>query len=117
MLDIPGYLDSDKKKKIVDILTEKLFNHEHMINRKEAYKYGLNVIDAESEKANSIEEELWALHEEYVKEMQLDEPLNPKKIMKRRTTERSFKLPRAFVESKNMIYSFVSRIKIQPVVQ
>ncbi len=117
MLDISGKVDSETKKKIVDILTEKLFNHEHMINRKEAITYGLKVIFAESKEAGSIEEELWALYEEYVREMQLNEPLNPKKIMKRRTTDRSFKLSRALIESRNMIQSFDTRIKIHPVIQ
>ncbi len=117
MLDISNYVEPETKKKIVDILTEKLFNHEHMINRTEAKKYGLNIITTESDMANNIEEELWALYEEYVKEMQLEEPLNPKKIMKRRTTDRSFKLSRALIESKNMIYSFDTRIKIHPVIQ
>lgn len=118
MLEISNYIrDKEEKKKIVNTLTEKLYNHEHLINRKEARQYSLNVFDAESEKANRVEEEIWALYEEYLNEMQLGEPLNPKKIMKRRTTDRSFKLPRAFLESKNLSYAFISRVKIQPVPQ
>lgn len=117
LLEIGGYSDNSKKEEIIKLLTEKLFSHEHLICRKEALEYGLKVEYSESKKAKEIGPELHSLYSEYEKWLQLNEVLNPKKIMKRRKTERLITLPRALIESHKMISRLSSRIKIIPVEQ
>lgn len=62
--------DSTKIENIVSILVEKLYFHEHHVNREEATKIGLNVIKPE-DISERLHELMWDLYLDYETEMDL----------------------------------------------
>lgn len=84
-----------KIKKIADYLVEKLYAHDHIINRREAKEHiGLNVLFAE----DALEKKMWELYTKYEDMLKLKEPYQDTPTIggDPRT------LPIIVVESKNM---------------
>lgn len=70
-----GKSDDHKIEEIVDSLTSKLFFHGHPINRREAKdQVGLGAVAVPS---LNVEKTMWALYEQYEKEMDMEEPFVP----------------------------------------
>lgn len=68
--------DNEKIEKITNYLLEKLYSHDHIINRREAKDYiGLNVLFAEGD----LEKAMWALYLEYENMLSLKEPYKDEK--------------------------------------
>lgn len=87
--------------KIVEYFTEKLYSHQYFIGRKEAKEeLGVkSVVDADIELSNLMSN----LYAEYVKEMQLDNPIwNPENELGINTSQNKKEYSVAFVES-NML--------------
>lgn len=92
-----------KIKTIVQTLTELLYSHSHLINRREAAKIGLNVERADRD----LDSQMWNLFCEYAVEMELDRPFNAPQLLGAQPSLR-VELRRAFIESHNMTDAFVS---------
>jgi hypothetical protein len=91
-----------KMQNIVDYLTEKLYAHNHMIPRREAFEeLGLPVVCADDE-LNIL---LWALYEDIAAELKLGEPFNPTVILRGNRTE--FEVASGLVESDAGIDYFI----------
>lgn len=87
--------DEKKIKKITNHLVEKLYAHDHIINRREAQEHiGLNVIFAEGD----LENKMWDLHLKYEEMLKLKEPYSDSPT----TGEDPRILPLTVVESKTM---------------
>lgn len=96
-------------KKIVENFVEKLYSHQHAINRKEATKIlGADVVkNAEDETP-----ELWDLFEDISKELSLNEPFNLKKEIGSAESKEII-LKGALIESTiGGKYTFQSKLKI-----
>ncbi len=92
-----------KVETVVKTLTEKLYSHLHLINRREAAKIGLNAEPAD----NSLDSLLWQLFSEYDDEMKLEQPFNAAQLLGQQSSMR-VELKRAFVESVNMTDAYIS---------
>jgi len=88
--------DKDKVSDIVKILTERLYSHAHLINRREASRLGLRVEIADK----ALDSAQWELFSEYSTEMELDRPFNAPQLLGDQTSMR-VELKRAFIESRN----------------
>lgn len=116
LMSLSKYDDDIKKKdNIVELFTKKLYSHDYIVARKEAETYGLKIIPAESKEACEIEDLIWDLYLDYDKELKMNEPLNPSKIMDESKNTTSFILPRAVIESREIAYSFNSNITINKI--
>lgn len=98
-------------QRIVDYLTEKLYAHNYTITRREAVEeIGLPVYYPDEE----LEKIIWSLYDDFVRELQLADPFDPKDISTGRRVE--FKIPAGVVESlcgrDYFIYSGVVDIKM-----
>ncbi len=98
-----GTIEETVEQKIVSTLTEQLFSHLHMINRREARELGLNVEYADVE----LDRKLWALYLDYVSEMHLNEPFNAEQDLGSNSSLR-IELKRAYIESIPFTDVFVS---------
>jgi len=94
----------DRIKEIISTLTENLYSHLHLINRREAKEIGLNIEYAD----NTLDLLLWKLFEEYKTEMELDTPFDAKKILGENATVQ-VSLKRAFIESLDFTDTFSSK--------
>ncbi|USG99842.1 hypothetical protein K1720_10215 [Thermococcus argininiproducens] len=63
---------------IVKKLVEETYFHGHAIKKEEAKEIGLNIIDADPE----LEKVMWELLKEYSREMALNEPFEPLKLLR-----------------------------------
>ena len=97
-----------KDKEIVDNFVEKLYSHQHAINRKEAVKIlGDDVV----KKSEDETPELWDVFEDISKELCLNEPFNLKKEIG--TDEsKELVLKGALIESSAGKHTFQSNLKI-----
>ena len=68
-------LSTAENEAIVNHLTSGITSHVHTIRRTEAIKLGLNYVA--STETEDIEDELWALYEQYAKVLELESPFNP----------------------------------------
>lgn len=103
LLHASGSEQSEKKEAIVETLTEKLYSHEHLINRREAVKIGLSV-EFPDKKADSVQ---WDLFSDYATEMELERPFNAAQLLGSQPSLR-VELKRAYIESLNLTDAFVS---------
>jgi len=101
-------LDYERVKKIITNLTEKLYSHQHNINRKEAREivgFGNIIIDATKREELCIN----ALHEDILREMNLDtDPIS--KITA--SDDTNFIIKRALICTNNQIDSFSTEYAI-----
>lgn len=95
--------DKDKVNEIVKILTERLYSHAHLINRREASKLGLKVEIADK----ALDSAQWELFSEYSAEMELDRPFNAPQLLGGQTSMR-VELKRAFIESRKTTDLYVT---------
>lgn len=102
-LHITGEEHEAKIKKIVQILTEQLFSHVHLINRREASRLGLSVEAAD----NALDATQWRLYSDYAEEMQLDQSFNAPQLLGNRPSLR-VELKRAFIESRNLTDAYIT---------
>jgi hypothetical protein len=93
----------EKTKAIVETLTEKLYSHEHLINRREAVKIGLAVELADKR----IDSAQWNLFSDYATEMELERPFNAPQLLGAESSLR-VELKRAFIESPNLTDAWVT---------
>jgi hypothetical protein len=91
-------LDEQRIVSIVEALTEKLFSHGHAIGRTEAKELGLPVENP----APDVERLMWRLFESYESYLQLDQPVDPVRIMENTNedTLRETQVPVAVIESR-----------------
>ncbi len=95
-------------KEITDHLTEKLYSHEHLINRKEAKnEIGFGDI-IEYAKDDKLINDLM-MH--YKKILQLDDEFNPADFLGNKV-EKDFSLTRAIIQSEQLSDQFVSKYKV-----
>lgn len=92
-----------KVEAIVGTLTEKLYSHLHMINRREAVQIGMAVQSANKE----LDLLMWKLFTEYNNEMELEKPFNAPQLLGQQPSMR-VELKRAFLESQKMTDAFIS---------
>ncbi len=98
---------------IVDALTAKLYFHGHPINRKEAKMLNLKV----HEPNEKIEKLMWALYQEYEKEMLMQDAFRPVDILNNSGQEiiRPTDIKGVFIESVAITDVFTSTIEISRV--
>ena len=101
------HMSADEDQLIRDIvnnLTEKLYAHNHMISRREAK----NEIKLAVENPSlPLERTMWALYEEYEKELQLTEPFIPSDLLTDSKSKVDFEVPGGLVESLPALDYFV----------
>ena len=102
------HMESDDKNQkcivsIVDTLTQRLYSHQHLINRKEAKRIGLKVEAVDK----PLEEIMWKLFADYSTEMLLDQAFNAPRLLGSQSTAR-IDLRRAFVESSSLTDAFIT---------
>jgi len=87
-------LSTENSQMIVDNLTEKLYAHNYTISRREALEdMGLPVYYPDIE----LERIMWALYDDFARELQLAEPFDPRDITNGQ--RREFEVPAGVVES------------------
>ena len=96
--------EDDLIKDIVNNLTEKLYAHNHMISRREARNdIKLSVVQPTLD----LEHTMWALFEEYEKELQLSEPFMPSELLTEAQPTADFEVAGGVVESLPALDYFV----------
>ncbi len=100
------------KKQIVQYLTEKLFSHQHYINRKEAINLGMVSLIEKADQKN--EEAINALFEVYSSASQILNEFQPVHILGEKETE-SFELLRAAVHSTKLQFTLTSKYQVQKI--
>lgn len=98
-------------EQIVENMTQKLFSHNHMITRKEAKDaigFG-EMIEFASEDEERIANDI---RDAYFKEMEINIPFDPKKILKDKESE-LYTANRAFLESENLSHVFATEFSIK----
>lgn len=91
---------------IVKHLSEDLFSHRHLINRKEAAEsVGLGAMIETADE--TTKEAVEVLADFYTSYLETEKAFDPASILGA-DTEKSFKLPRAVVHSKDLAFSFIS---------
>lgn len=103
-------VDKEQKDSIGKTLTEKLYSHQHLINRKELAKLGFNDL---VEELNSINEErLSNIFGYFSEKMKLNEVFDPANELGSRP-KCDFILPRAVIASNSLCHSFKSMYSIE----
>jgi hypothetical protein len=94
----------EQVERIIENLTEKLYAHSYMIPRSEA-KNGINL----NVKMPSppVEELMWALYENYEKDLQLTEPFNPALLLEERERQVDFEAEGGIIESLERLDAFI----------
>jgi|SRR5437588_46222 len=103
-------LEEKQIQEIVQNLSEKLYSHQHVINRKEAKDligFGDIISYSSSTDENLIDE----IFDEYSKKLQLSEDFNPVEFLGAEM-EKDLELKRALIESEALKNSFVSKYKV-----
>lgn len=96
--------EDDLIKDIVNNLTEKLYAHNHMISRREAK----NEIKLAVEKPTAeLESAMWALFEEYERDLRLPEPFIPSELLTESQSKVDFEVAGGIVESLAALDYFV----------
>ena len=92
----------ERMRHIIDSLTEKLYAHNHMISRQEAAREIRLPVVFPSER---LEQLLWELYEDFAAELLVNQPFNPREILRGSRTE--FEAAGGFVESEAAQDAFV----------
>ena len=106
--------DKENSKKQIDTivsnLTQQLFSHNHLINRKEAKeKIGFgDIVEYADEVTTQLMDNLLAV---YRKVMELDRPFEPKKILKQQDTI-AYTIKRSIIQSVELLYTFESDLMV-----
>ncbi len=95
-------VDEERSAAIVAALTEKMYSHGHAIGRKEAKEIGLPVEEASAD----VEAAIWQLFEEYEKELDLKDNLDPEALLEDKEEHRLKDLPLAVLESTEKLHRF-----------
>lgn len=95
-------VDEEKLSAIVEALTEKMYSHGHAIGRKEAKEIGLPV----EEPTADLEATIWQLFEEYEKELDLLNNLDPETLLANEEEHKLTDLPLAVLESTEKLHRF-----------
>lgn len=108
------HMDSNKEAyeidAIISTLTEELYAHNYLINRKEAKSIGLKVKNAE----NDLEAVMWSLYKEYESLLKMRELFDPTWMLgDNQEIEENF--PGACIESLEMLDLFETNCKIKRV--
>lgn len=98
-----------QSKEIIEHLTQKLFSHRHLINRKEAKEIGLESIIEFPDK--STEKVIEALLDIYVAYLELESEFNPPEILGKEA-KKEVVTNRAVVHSEKLKFSFQSTCAI-----
>ncbi|KHE93094.1 MAG: ATP-dependent Clp protease proteolytic subunit [Candidatus Scalindua rubra] len=111
MLHLKDGEEGEKQKNIiVEYLTEKLFSHLHLINRKEA-KETVGFGDIIEYADNELEILINNVDDTYSQELELTEPFIPLKVLGENATT-SYTSKRAILESIEITNTFVSELEI-----
>ena len=103
-------MDEERLSSIVEALTEKMYSHGHAVGRKEAKEIGLPVEEA----LQKLENLMWQLFEEYEKELELRDNLDPETLLADNEEEKELKdLPLAFIESTEKLHRFETQAKFR----
>lgn len=103
-------IDEERLSSIVEALTEKMYSHGHAVGRKEAKEIGLPVEEA----PQKLERLMWQLFEEYEKELELRDNLNPETLLTDNEEEKELKnLPLAVIESTEKLHRFETQAKFR----
>jgi hypothetical protein len=100
--------------KIVNYLTQDLYSHDYLINRKEAKEaIGLPVLYADSieKEGNNLETLMWELFNVYSRELELDEPFIPTLFLEDKSEKEGI-FKRAYIESLNLTHIFESEFRV-----
>ena len=92
-------------KEIIEHLTQKLFSHRHLINRKEAHKIGFEKLIEFPNKANS--DIIEGLEEKYFEYLEMEKEFNPPEIIGT-DEKKEVVVNRAVIHSKELMFSFQS---------
>jgi hypothetical protein len=95
-------VDEEKLSAIVEALTEKMYSHGHAIGRKEAKEIGLPVEEA----SEDLETLIWQLFEEYEKELDLRDNLDPETLLENEEEHKLKNLTLAVLESTERLHRF-----------
>ncbi|MHA1853175.1 MAG: SDH family Clp fold serine proteinase [Candidatus Heimdallarchaeaceae archaeon] len=99
---------------IIKKLVEETYFHGHAIKKEEAKEIGLNVIDADPE----LEKAMWELLKEYSREMALNEPFEPLKILRNENFQQvENENACGLLESSTISYVKTAKVLIQPIRQ
>lgn len=96
--------EDDLIKDIVNNLTEKLYAHNHMISRREA-KNDIKLLIAKP--SLDLENTMWALFEEYERELKLPYPFLPSDLLTEAQSKVDFEVAGGLVESLPALDNFV----------
>lgn len=103
-------IEEEKLSSIIEALTEKIYSHGHAIGRKEAKEIGLPIKEA----SQKLEDLMWQLFEEYEKELELRNNLDPETLLAEREEEKNLKdLPLAVIESTEKLHRFEVQAKFR----
>lgn len=91
-----------KIKRIIEILTEKMYSHGHAIGREEAKSIGLPVVFPNT----NLEESLWRLYLLYEELLKLNNPLFPEILLKEKENMTLDSFPIAIIESAEKLHVF-----------
>lgn len=101
-------LEESKINSIVEILTEKIYNHGHAIGRKEAKDIGLPIENPDTE----MEKLIWDIYLFYEEKLKLLHPFNPDTELGENETK-TVNLLLALIESKDMLFDFEYTIELR----
>lgn len=104
------HLPEKQVREITENLTQKLYSHTHLINRKEAKEeVGFNnIIEFANPKIKKLADKLF---DECVKLLELNEPFDPVKTLGQ-SAKKEFTLSRAIVHSADLKFNFQSKYQI-----
>lgn len=103
-------VSAEQKDKIKSTLTEKLYSHQHLINRKELVEIGFN--DLIEELATEDESLLLGVFEYFSNKMELAETFDPATRLGNEASCQ-FTLPRAIIASEKLCHTFLSQYSIE----
>ncbi len=103
--------DNKKIKKIVNTLSKKLGSHDYLIYPTEAY----NLLGSQINKTSKVENLIWDLYTDYIKEMELGIPYDPSILLAQQPSMPRFSNATqilAIIESTNKIDKAIRKVKI-----
>lgn len=103
-------IPEEQKKKIKENLTEKLYSHQHLINRKELISIGFKDLVEELNTIN--EEQLLNIFNYFSDKMELNEVFDPTTKIGNKQSHQ-FTLPRAILASGDLCHAFLSEYSIE----
>lgn len=106
-------INETKAQTIIELLTEKMFSHDHGINRREAKGIGLNVKFADE----GLSKLMWELIVDYEKELDLLNPIQFDELLLKDEEKELTDLKIALIESSYKIHYFELSIKVRKIRQ